>query len=414
MISKYNPINKINSDHLRRRAILYLRQSSQQQVEHNKESQKLQYALGDRARELGFEDVEVIDLDLGSSAAVAAAEREGFERLIASVALGEVGIVLSREISRLLRTDKDWCRLVEVCQLFGTLLGDELQVYDPNLMDDQLILGIKGTMSMVELKVLKMRLAAGVEAKAKRGEKLQVLLPGYVYDGSKKVVKDPDERIREAIDLIFRQFRISWSIRQTFLWCHAEQLQVPVNKHGDGQMKIVWKAPTYEFINNVLQHPFYAGAYTWGRQPQQVVFEEGKLIKRKGQRRKAQESKVFIPNHHEGYIDWNTYEENIKMIRNNCMNLKNEEPGSPVRKGQAILAGLLRCKRCGRKLTVEYSGKRGTAGRYKCQAYNISEGSYCIGFGSGKVDKRFSRELFKVLSPLRTYNSPFLKLVSLK
>ena len=158
MTTTHHLPSKINSQHLARKAVVYIRQSSDKQVRQNKESQTLQYALADRARELGFTLVEVIDQDLGSSAAVAAAERQGFERLIASVALGEVGIIFSREMSRLLRTDKDWCRLIEVCQIFGTLLGDEEQVYDANLMDDQLILGIKGTLSVVELKVLRMRL----------------------------------------------------------------------------------------------------------------------------------------------------------------------------------------------------------------------------------------------------------------
>ena len=167
--------SKISSDHLERKAIVYLRQSTEKQVKENKESQRLQYALADRARDLGFKQVEVIDIDLGSSASLGAARREGFDRLIASVAVGEVGIVLSREVARLSRTDKDWCQLLEVCQLFGTLIGDDEHIYDLSLTDDQLIHGIKipgikGTMSVVELNILKMRLLAGMEAKARRGE----------------------------------------------------------------------------------------------------------------------------------------------------------------------------------------------------------------------------------------------------
>lgn len=400
MATTHHLSNKINSQHLARKAVVYIRQSTERQVKHNKESQALQYALVDRARELGFTLVEVIDQDLGSSAAVAAAERKGFERLIASVALGEVGIVLSREVSRLLRTDKDWCRLIEVCQIFGTLLGDEEQVYDANLMDDQLILGIKGTMSVVELKVLRMRLVAGAEAKAQRGEKIKLLPPGFMYDGSGKVVKDPDERVQQAINMIFRQFQKLWSMRQTFLWFHAEQVQVPVNKYRNGRMTIVWQLPRRSFIVSVLQNPFYAGAYTWGRQPVEVRYVDGKLIKRKGRKRKPEECRVLIPDHHEGYIDWHTYEKNVKMIHNNCMSQCRRESISPVRKGQGILTGILRCERCGRKLSVMYYGKSGTAARYICKGEYESGGRYCLAFGGSTVDKQFSKELMKVLCPL--------------
>jgi DNA invertase Pin-like site-specific DNA recombinase len=169
--------SKIDDHHLERKAIIYLRQSSERQVRHNVESQRLQYAMANQARDLGWCNVEVIDTDLGSSAGIGAAARDGFDRLIASVAKGEVGIVMSREVSRLSRTDKDWCRLMEVCQIFGTLIGDAEQIYDLNLLDDQLILGIKGTMSVVELKVIRMRLLAGMEEKARRGELMRLLPP---------------------------------------------------------------------------------------------------------------------------------------------------------------------------------------------------------------------------------------------
>src|SRR5207302_5929209 len=161
---------KIKPEHLARRAIVYLRQSSERQVGQNKESQQLQYAVAERVRALGWKQVEIINSDLGSSAGIASAQREGFERVLSLVALGEVGIVGSRELSRLSRTDKDWCRLLEVCQIFGTLIADEQQVYDLNYLDDQLVLGIKGTLSVVELKVIRQRLLAGQEAKARRGE----------------------------------------------------------------------------------------------------------------------------------------------------------------------------------------------------------------------------------------------------
>jgi DNA invertase Pin-like site-specific DNA recombinase len=197
----YSP--KIKPEHLIRKAIVYLRQSSEKQVRQNIESQRLQYELAERIRGLGWQEIEIINSDLGSSAAMGSASREGFERVLTSVALGEVGIVVSREVSRLSRTDKDWCRLFEVCQIFGTLIGDEQQVYDLTYLDDQLVLGIKGTLSVVELKILRQRLQAGQESKARRGELFKRLAVGYARDGTGKVVLHPDRRVCEAIQLVF-------------------------------------------------------------------------------------------------------------------------------------------------------------------------------------------------------------------
>jgi len=279
---------------LDRKAIVYLRQSTEKQVKDNQESQRLQYALTDRARDLGFKRVEVIDIDLGSSASLGAARREGFDRLIASVAVGEVGIVLSREASRLSRTDKDWCRLLEVCQVFGTLIGDAENIYDLSLMDDQLILGIKGTMSVVELNILRMRLLAGMEEKARRGEFARTLPPGYIYDGGGKVVKDPDKRVREAMEMVFRKFRGIRSIRQTFMWFRSEGLELPVNKSYGNGIKIVWQLPTKCFITDVLKNPYYAGAYVWGRRQTEKVVVDGKIQKRQGKMLRPEECKVLI------------------------------------------------------------------------------------------------------------------------
>ncbi|MBA7530576.1 hypothetical protein ES705_22784 [subsurface metagenome] len=232
--------SKITQTHLQKKAIVYIRQSTEKQVQKNKESQRLQYALKDRAKELGFTQIEVIDMDLGSSASLGARKREGFDRLISSVAMGEVGIVLSREAARLSRKDKDWCSLLEVCQVFGALIGDAEQVYDLALMDDQLILGIKGTMSVVELNILKMRMIAGMEEKARRGELIRTLPPGYIRDNTGKVVKDPDKRVQDAVNLLFRKFRETRGIRQTFLWFRNEGIDFPVNKKVSNEFKS-WK-----------------------------------------------------------------------------------------------------------------------------------------------------------------------------
>ncbi len=259
----YSP--KIKPEHLARKAIVYLRQSTDKQVRHNQESQRLQYDLGERMHALGWSEVEIIAHDLGASAAIGAARREGFERVLSSVALGEVGIVVSREVSRLSRTDKDWCRLVEVCQIFGTLIGDEPQVYDLNYLDDQLVLGIKGTLSVVELKVLRQRMQAGQESKARRGELFKRLAIGYVQDGLGNVVLHPDQRLRDAIQLVFRKFRELWSVRQSFQWFRDHDVELPANPIRG--TRIIWKIPSQSLIRDMLRNPFYAGAYVWGRRP---------------------------------------------------------------------------------------------------------------------------------------------------
>ncbi len=391
---------KLTESHLERKAVVYLRQSSTRQVQQNRESQRLQYALKDRAKEMGFGRVEVIDRDLGHSAASGAAQREGFNALVASVALGEVGIVLSREVSRLSRTDRDWCHLIEVCQLFDTLIGDGEQVYDTNLLDDQLILGIKGTLSVVELKVLKMRLLKGIEEKARRGELAKLLPPGFVRETSGKVVRDPDGRVREAMALVFSKFRDLGSVRQTFLWFHTEGVELPVNKSRGGRMRIVWQLPTLSFVNSILHNPFYAGAYFYGQRQAETTVVDGRLVKRTGRVRSPEECRVFLRDHHESYLDWEQFEENLRIIRGNSLKLERDESVAAVRAGQGLLTGLLRCGRCGRKLHVRYWGKSGTAARYLCKGDFAAGGSYCLAFGGSTVDKRFGAEILEVLSPL--------------
>jgi DNA invertase Pin-like site-specific DNA recombinase len=273
--------SKVRPEHVSRKAIVYLRQSSMKQVRENLESQRLQYALAQRARKVGFADVEVIDSDLGVSAAVGS-ERQGFDRLVSEVAQGQVGAVVSREVSRLSRTDKDWCHLLEVCQIFDTLIMDEDQVYDLSEIDDQLVLGIKGTMSVVELKVLRMRMLHGRDEKARRGELKTRLAPGFAHDSTGKLVLHPDQRIRDAISRIFRKFRELWSARQVFIWFHDNEIMVPVNHWGGGSTDLEWKLPTLSFIQDVLRNPIYAGAYVYGRRPVETTFEDGRLSKRAG------------------------------------------------------------------------------------------------------------------------------------
>jgi len=392
----YSP--KIKPEHLARKAIVYLRQSSDKQVRLNKESQHLQYAVAERVRALGWQQVEIINSDLGSSAGIASARREGFERVLSSVALGEVGIVGSWEVSRLSRTDKDWCRLLEVCQIFGTLIADEQQVYDLSYLDDQLVLGIKGTLSVVELKVIRQRMLAGQESKARRGELFKRLPVGYARDPLGKIVFHPDQRVREAIQLVFTKFRELWSVRQTFQWFRDHDVELPANPLQG--TRLVWKIPSQSLVRGILCNPFYAGAYVWGRRPVTTLLVEGRLEKRQTAMRAAEECRVFIRDHHVGYIDWATYEENRRMMRRNSVNWEGDESMAAIRAGQGLLVGLLRCGHCGRKLHVRYWGGRGTNARYLCKGDYDDGGQYCIGFGGGLVDRRVGQELLRVISPL--------------
>jgi DNA invertase Pin-like site-specific DNA recombinase len=391
---------KIGEEHLARKAIVYVRQSSQRQVVQNTESQRLQYALKDRARDLGWNDVEVIDTDLGTSAGIGSATRVGFDRLVGAVALGEVGIILSREVSRLSRTDKDWCHLLEVCQIFDTLIGDEEQIYDLSLIDDQLVLGIKGTLSVVELKVLKMRMLRGMEEKAARGELEKLLPPGFVRDATGRVVKDPDRRVREAMALVFQKLHETGTVRQAFKWFHDNEVQLPVNKSQNGRMGIVWQLPTHSFIGAVLRNPFYAGAYAYGQRTTVTKVVDKRVVKRVSRFLKPEDCRVFIKDHHEGYIVWDAFEENQRMIRSNSIRTDGDESVTSVRAGQGLLVGLLRCGRCGRQIHVHYWGRKGTSGRYLCKGDYASGGSYCLAFGGRGVDRRLSEELLKVISPL--------------
>ena len=392
--------SKITASHLARKAVVYLRQSSIAQVKYNTESQRLQYALKDTAMAYGFARVEVIDCDLGMSASSGSQTREGFKQLLASIALGEVGMVLSREPSRLSRTDKDWCQLMELCRVLNTLIGDAESVYDLNRLDDQLILGIKGTLSVVELGTLKVRLQQGREAKAKRGELGRSPQPGYVMDeATSRLVKDPNLRVQEAIALVFSRFEALGSVRQTHLWFHQERIELPVNKPHGGHFRLVWKLPSPSFLGDMLNNPMYAGAYVYGRRPTEVVVRQGQAVKRPGRQRAAHEASVFIAQHHEAYVSWEVYQRNLDTLRGNGANFVQDDAAQVVRGGQGLLTGLLRCARCARKLNIRYWGKQGTAARYLCSGDFQSGGRYCLGFGGATVDRRLSEVILNALSP---------------
>ena len=266
------------------------------------------------------------------------------------------------------------------------------------LFRSQLVLGIKGTLSVVELKVLRQRLQAGQESKARRGELFKRLPVGYTLDALHHVVVHSDRRLCDAIHLVFAKFRELWSVRQTFQWFRDHDVELPANPIRG--TRVIWKIPSQSLIRDVLRNPFYAGAYVWGRRPVETVLVEGRLEKRQGATRRATECRVFLPDHHEGYIDWATYEENQRMIRRNSVTWEGDESMSAIRAGHGLLVGLLRCGHCGRKLHVRYWGARGSYARYLCKGDYDDGGQYCIGFGGALVDRRLSHELLQVISRL--------------
>jgi DNA invertase Pin-like site-specific DNA recombinase len=296
--------SKINASHLRRRAFVYLRQSSAAQVEHNRESTKRQYALASRATELGWssQQVTVIDEDLGLSGS-GAVERSGFARLAAEVGLGHVGIVLGLEVSRLARNNSDWYRLLDLCGLTDTLIGDADGIYHPAMFNDRLLLGLKGTMSEAELHILRERLNGGIRNKAARGELRRGLPVGFVWgekDG--EVCFHPDESVRAVIRNVFIRFAELGSVRRVWLHLRSEGLSFPLQKHYGAAIR--WVGPSYIAIYHVLTNPVYAGVYAYGKSRFEITLDASGLRKKRVRKLPVSEWRVLIQNHHEGYIDW--------------------------------------------------------------------------------------------------------------
>lgn len=383
---------KIKLQHLQRKAILYIRQSSTYQVHNNLESQKLQYAMQERLRQLGWCEIEVVDEDLGRSAAGTVA-RSGFERMVAEVCLGRVGAVAAREVSRFARNSREWQQLVEVCRVVDTLLIDHETVYAPRQGNDRLLLGLKGNLNEYELDLLRQRSVEARYAKARRGELLVASPVGYEKGDNDHLERHPDRRVQEAVLLVFNKFTENGSVRQTLMWFLENGLQLPTQTRSG---EVCWKRPVYSILHSMLTNPAYGGAYAYGRSEQIVRYDDGK--QRKGTRRKPREGwLVLLPNAHEGYVSWEQFEQIQRTIAEN--NHGWQRVGA-AHNGPALLAGLLRCRRCGRKLVVSYSGKRGSVLRYICQRGALDNGEpRCIGFGGVTVDAVITREVLRIVQP---------------
>jgi DNA invertase Pin-like site-specific DNA recombinase len=291
-------MSKLSAEHLARGAYVYVRQSSADQLRHNHESRRRQYALVERARALGWSEVVVIDDDLGVSASGVA--RPGFERLLAAICRGVVGAVVSIEASRLARNGRDWHTLLEFCAVVDTLILDEDGVYDVRNASDRLLLGMKGTFSEMELSLLRQRSLEALKLKAARGELHTTVAIGYVRGPGDRIEMDPDLRVREAIALVFGKFAELHSVRQVLLWLQQEALPLPSLRHGPEGRTVVWKLPVYASVRHILTNPVYAGAYAFGRRETRVCIEGGRKRVLRGQLRSPERWQVLITEHHEG------------------------------------------------------------------------------------------------------------------
>jgi DNA invertase Pin-like site-specific DNA recombinase len=381
---------------LKRKAVVYVRQSTQTQVQSNLESQRRQYDLVDEARRRGFRDVEVIDDDLGRSASGTMA-RPGFDRLVAWLCAGEVGAVLCFDASRLARNGRDWHHLLELCGLVGARVIDLDGVYDPCRPNDRLLLGMKGSISEFELGVLRARMYDAARSKARRGE-LRISVPiGYVWHREMGLGFDPDLRLQEAIRLIFARFRELGSARQVLLALRADQLHFPRPSDGKRMVAFDWTPIRYRNVISVLKNPFYAGAYIYGKSEPRTAIINGRAQKTYGHVKPFEEWEVVLKGHHEGYIDWAEFERNQKQLAANSYGRVGEVKSG--RGGQALLIGLLSCARCGRRLKVAY-GRRSVGG-YRCDNPNLMLGApRCLTFGSSRVEAAFARELLRAVEPI--------------
>jgi DNA invertase Pin-like site-specific DNA recombinase len=387
---------KITADHLGRGAFVYIRQSTGDQVLHNPESRRRQYALADRARQLGWTTVEVIDDDLGRSGG--GVNRPGFERLLAAICEGRVGAVFAIEASRLARNGRDWHTLIEFCGLVGTILVDEDGIYDARHPNDRLLLGMKGTMSELELSLFRQRSQEALKQKARRGALFLGVAAGYVRAGRDRIEKDPDQRVQDALRLVFAKFAQLQSVRQVHLWLRDEDISLPVACHSAAEGHgTVWRLPLYNTVHNILTNPVHAGAYAFGRTMSKMSVEEGRKRVKRGLRRPQTEWDVLLRDRHEAYISWSEFERNQRVIADNATG-KGPLVKGAVRRGELLLTGLLRCGHCGRKLHVSYGGK---TGRYLCHGGRLNHGTErCISFGGLRADHAVGTEVLRVLKPL--------------
>jgi DNA invertase Pin-like site-specific DNA recombinase len=395
-------LSKIRVSHLQRAAVVYLRQSTPSQVEHNRESTARQYALADRACQLGWskEQVVIIDEDLGLSGSTTD-KRSGFARLTSEVAIAHVGIVLGLEVSRLARNNADWYRLLELCGITDTLIGDNDGIYHPALFNDRLLLGLKGTMSEAELHIIRARLDGGIRNKAARGELRRGLPVGFVWgeqDG--EVLFHPDAAVTGAIRTVFERFAEFGSARRVWLWFRSEGLSFPLQTMPAGMPgPIRWVAPTYHALHQILTNPVYAGAYTYGKTRYERYVDEQGVVRKRTRHLPMEQWSVLIRDHHPGFIDWTTFEANQARLDSNTRP-QPHQPGGAVREGSALLQGIATCGHCGRRLHVHYRGRNSAPG-YHCAGKDLvnGRGVYCLTIGGMAIEQAVADAFLQAISP---------------
>lgn len=389
---------KIEARHRQLSACIYIRQSTGHQVRHHHQGRERQYELAQHARELGFSKVIVIDDDQGKSGS-GAVERPGFACLLAAVCAGEVGAVFALEASRLARNNTDWHHLIDLCALTGTLIIDGQAIYDPRQVNDRLLLGLHGTMSEFELNLLRQRAREAFERKIQAGHVLWEMPVGLVRNEDDRVEKIADRQVQEAIAGVFRKFHELGSARQAAFWYREQEILLPEAVSGTKGQEVIWREAREGRIRQVLKNPAYAGALAYGRTEAQTEVKDGRARKSTTRRRKARHSwKVLILDNHVGYISWQEYLENQSRLESNL--LMNQESQGAARTGPALLAGLLRCAHCGRKMSVLYSGKKGRTPRYGCKGGRQERGNAnCQSLGGARVDQAVSEAVLEAIQP---------------
>ena len=389
--------DKIKPTHLERSAYVYVRQSTAAQVQHNRESTDRQYKLTERALRLGWSEaqVTVVNEDLARSGS-GTSDRHGFAMMTTEVAMGHVGIILSLEVSRVARNNADWYRLLDLCGITDTLIGDEDGIYHPGLFNDRLLLGLKGTMAEAELHVIRARLEGGIRNKAARGELRRGLPVGFVWgDEDGEVLFHPDEALTHAIRCVFEKFTELGSARQVWLWFRSEGISFPTQSASN---EIRWVTPTYTGIHQVLTSPVYAGAYTYGKTHQERYVDQAGHLRKRVRHVPRSKWAVLIRDHHSGFIDWETYEMNQSRIGKNTHPTPHK-PGA-VREGSALLQGLATCGVCGRHLRVYYRGRQSTPGYY-CAASTLANGRghYCMRVSGVRINDAVAQVFLDAITP---------------
>ena len=395
--------DKIQSFHQQKLACIYLRQSTMYQVMHNRESTDRQYSLQLKARQYGWDTtrIRIMDGDLGQSGSNTT-NREDFKLLVAEVSMGNVGAIFVLEASRLSRSSADWNRLLELCSLTQTLIIDQDGCYDPSQFNDQLLLGLKGTMSQAELHLIRARLYGAKLNKAKRGELRFPIPVGYVYDDEGNITFDPDAQVCHVIQLLFSEFKEKQTAYAVVQYFGSNNILFPKRSYGGRwKGKLLWGRLSHERVLTILKHPFYAGVYTFGRyKSSKKINQDGEIVS-KLQRQPMEQWPVMIKDHHTQYIPFDQYEHNVQKLQANKVTTPDHLLAGPPREGLTLLQGLLVCGVCGRRMTIRYAVNKAIVPAYECNGRKRQglTGCSCFAFRADTVDPIIEQKLIEALNP---------------